>query len=314
MSTDAHCRELKARRFSRFAQGLVLYLLAVILFGAWVRITGSGAGCGESWPTCHGRLVPHTESQKTWIEFAHRVSSGLLGPVALALPVWAWRIFPRGHGARWASLATLILIGVEGALGAGLVLGGLVAEDDSLARALAVALHLGNTLLLMACAVLTAAYARSARAYAELATRRLRTGSAVLLVGLATVSSLGAVTALGDTLFPVGSRAAAQAGASHFLVQLRVVHPVLATGVALLGLWLGGELAQVRGLEAWARGVALLSGGQLVVGIVNIAFGAPGGLQLLHLLLAQSLWMAAVILGVGLYGGSVLNVSGPKRS
>src|SRR5262245_17732865 len=92
-----------ARAFSNFAALTLLYILGVVLFGAWVRVTGSGAGCGDHWPTCHGELIPRTGATATRIEFTHRVTSALSGLLAIALPLWARRVFPRGHAARKAA-------------------------------------------------------------------------------------------------------------------------------------------------------------------------------------------------------------------
>jgi heme A synthase len=297
--------EAGARRFARFAAALLVYLLFVILFGAWVRVTGSGAGCGEHWPTCHGALVPRAPSQATLIEFTHRITSGLLGIASLGLPIWAFRSFPPGHAARRASLATLVLVLVEAAIGARLVLGGLVADNASVSRAVAVALHLVNTLLLTASAALTVATARGARsswfrarpadggAGAEELTSGALLSLWALLVSLVLVSASGAVTALGDTLFPVGLHSAG--AADHFLVELRIVHPVLACGAVLLGLqvWRSCSVGLARPL---ARLVGVGSLVQLAVGGVNIVLRAPGWLQLVHLLSAQLLWIGAVLL------------------
>ncbi|HKO94181.1 MAG TPA: COX15/CtaA family protein, partial [Polyangiaceae bacterium] len=252
----------RQRRFASFAGFLLVYLLGVIVFGAWVRITGSGAGCGEHWPSCHGQLVPRTPSQATLIEYTHRLTSGLLGLLALALPVWAWRCFPPGHGARRASLGTLLLVGVEAGIGAGLVKKGLVADDASVARAVVVALHLVNTLLLTGCAALTVALARPASRAplpASLSARSVASAASPVrsvpawafggvFFGLCAVAASGAVTALGDTLFPVAVAASPQSGAAseHFLVQLRVLHPILACVVVCATLALAWALAPAR--------------------------------------------------------------------
>ena len=308
------------RRFARFASFLLVFLLAVIVFGAWVRITGSGAGCGEHWPSCHGQLVPRTPSQATLIEYTHRLTSGVLGLLALALPIWAWRCFPPGHGARRASIGTLVLVAVEAGIGAGLVKNRLVADDASVARAVVVALHLVNTMLLTGCAALTIALASKpssgARALGSMSRRAAGSaaspaGSAaslarsvpawafgVVLVGLCAVAASGAVTALGDTLFPVAVEPSAQLGAAseHFLVQLRVLHPILACLVVCATFALAWALAQARQTRAWAVALAGLSFVQLVLGALNVLWRAPGWLQLTHLLVAQLLWISAVML------------------
>ncbi len=301
---DPPAPALGQRRFVQFAAFLLAYLLFVIVFGAWVRITGSGAGCGDHWPSCHGQLVPRTPTAQTIIEYTHRLTSGLLGVMSVALPVWAWRSFPAGHGARWSSLSTLVLVLVEAAIGAGLVLNQLVASNASQARAVAVALHLGNTLLLTACASLSVAFASEA---ASRAARPRRPSSDVpsggwllvsLLLGLLLVSSSGAVTALGDTLFPVQSRMGSLAPASseHFLVQLRVVHPVLAAGIVCVALGVARRFAAAPATRFWAWAVGCLAAVQLGLGALNIVLNAPGWLQLVHLLMAQLLWISAVLL------------------
>jgi heme A synthase len=295
-----------SRAFARFAAVLLGYLLLVIVFGAWVRITGSGAGCGDHWPSCQGAVVPRSPNAATLIEYTHRLTSGVLGLLTVLLPLWAFRSYPAGHGARRWSVCTLLLTAVEAGIGAGLVKAQLVADDASLARAVVVALHLVNTLLLTASAALTVAAARSAPLPAPTRAAASSRGSAelwalgTLLGALALVAASGAVTALGDTLFPVPERGGALLhGSEHFLVQLRVVHPILAcvagcAAVALVRLLLGRGLSS--GARPWALALGALSALQLVLGTVNIWLHAPGWLQLLHLLLAQLLWISAVLL------------------
>jgi heme a synthase len=306
-----------SRRFALFAGFLLLYLLAVILFGAWVRISGSGAGCGEHWPTCHGELLPTNRGAAMLIELTHRVTSALSGVFAIVLPLWAWRRFPKGHAVRSASLATLLLIIVEGGIGAGLVLNRLVGEDASALRAAVVALHLVNTLLLTACSALALAWAlappaaslreawRRAGALRELAVERW--AYVAWLVGLVLISAAGAVTALGDTLFvnPAGLPMASPPSADHFLVRLRVVHPVAAVLLALLGAAIVWRLIHVTSVAAPTAhrglyGASVVLGGllslQLLLGALDIAWGAPGALQLAHLLVAQLVWLVSVVL------------------
>jgi heme A synthase len=290
------------RAFAWFAGFVLVYLLAVILFGAWVRISGSGAGCGEHWPTCHGELVPANRGAAMMIELTHRVTSAASGLFAIVLPIWAWRVFPRGHAVRAASLGTLLLILVEGGIGAGLVLNRLVGEDASALRALVVALHLVNTLLLTACSALALFWSlappRLALAAAWSRAGAERYAYALWLVGLVLLSATGAITALGDTLFvnPAGLPMLAPPAADHFLVRLRVVHPVAAVLLSLLGGGIVWWLAQRGLLRRAALGLGGLLVLQLVLGAFNIAFGAPGALQLVHLLLAQLVWLGSVLL------------------
>jgi len=325
-------------RFARWAWFTTAYMLSVILFGAWVRISGSGAGCGQHWPTCHGEVVPRSPSLETMIEYGHRLTSGALGLLVLGLAVAAVRS-QRPLVRRYVLLTGLFVL-IESALGAGLVKAELVANDASMARAIVVGLHLCNTLLLTACSVLTAWYA-SVDVAPRLARGSIRmgwwVGAALMLV-----SATGAVTALGDTIFPKAARFAAATGvgaveqaawqaehADHFLVQLRAVHPVIAVAGALLLLLFARRAAhQLKGPTSSASRnsklqldlcwlLEALVWSQLGVGVFNILLGAPGWMQLLHLFGAQLVWLCFVVLWVpGRRGGpqSAVAVRLPRSS
>src|ERR1700732_3618630 len=88
------------RGVTRFAWAVVWYNVLVILWGALVRATGSGAGCGNHWPLCSGEVVPQTPALATLIEFTHRATSGIDVVLVAVLVVWAFRAFPRRHPAR----------------------------------------------------------------------------------------------------------------------------------------------------------------------------------------------------------------------
>ncbi len=273
-------------RFSKFAWGFLAYLIAVILFGAWVRISHSGAGCGSHWPTCNGEIVPAEPSAAALIEYTHRLTSALCGVLGIVLLVWAWKAFGRGPVAAAAGF-TLLFIVFEGAIGAGLVLGGLVEDDDSAARAVVIALHLTNTLFLTASAALCARWAQ-----AREADRRIFAGRApAFAVGMAVfvlTAASGAVTALGDTLFT----APEAIDAGHFLVRLRIVHPLVAIAAAGYLLWL---LAPQAPADPWAKAAMHAAAAQVALGFLNIALSAPAWLQLVHLLAANVLWICLVI-------------------
>jgi heme A synthase len=292
-------------KLTRFAWLYYAYLLFVILFGAWVRISGSGAGCGGSWPTCRGELVPPSAEAKTLIEYAHRATSGTLGLLSVALVAWVFKA-RTSRRCKVAALVTLCLVLVEALIGAGLVLRELVANDASVARAVVIALHLGNTLVLAAAAGLVALWSAPAVARTQQNTGWLW-GSAGLLLAFALVSMAGAVTALGDTLFPVAPAlesdpfqhvAEGLSSSRHFLIQLRIVHPLLALALT------GGLLVAISHWRTslagspsfkWLRALNVLTYGQVALGVLNIAFGAPTLMQLLHLLLAHLLWLCLVV-------------------
>lgn len=301
-------------RFATLAWAVLGYTLLVIMYGAWVRITGSGAGCGDHWPTCNGEIIPRTESTKTWIEYGHRLTSGILGPLAIGLVVWAFVDRRQTRVTRWCAVLTLGFIIFEALIGAGLVLGELVADNASGARAVVVSLHLVNTLILTSAAAFTAWFGAGNPIPAALRVQFAGRGTLLAcLGGLILVSATGAITALGDTLFPV--RSVTDSGlwarvneelslGAHFLVRLRAVHPVLAIGVGLLTASVGARFAEHSEPQVARLGqrLSILTWAQMVMGSLNILLAAPGWLQLLHLLGAQLVWIFAVLLWAALAG------------
>lgn len=283
-------------RFPRAVWLYLAYLLAVVAFGAWVRISGAGAGCGSHWPLCNGEVIPVAPSTKTLTEFTHRLTSGLCGVFAIALAIWAWRIN------KWvfrAALASLFFVLMEGFIGAVLVKKELVVNDASTSRAIVIALHLGNTLLLTAS---TAAMALWAMRRDDVKPTGLPpTWIAVALLALVFSSMTGAVTALGDTLFPrqpaltgdlFAEVAADLSPAQHFLVRLRIMHPTVAVTTAAIV----GYLLFTIAATPWVIAARIALAAQLLFGLLNIVLAAPAWMQILHLLNAQILWICVAAL------------------
>jgi len=299
-------------RLARFAWMVVAWNLVVILWGAFVRATGSGAGCGQHWPLCNGVAVPRDATVATLIEFTHRATSGLALLALLALVVAVWRSRPAGHPARRAAGWSMLFMLTEAGVGAGLVLFELVADNRSMARALFMAVHLANTFLLLGAMTLTARWLEDRPGGLSVAGRGGRAAIlAALVAGLLVVGVSGAVAALGDTLFPATSLSHALeqdlSPTSHALLRLRVIHPMLATIVALALILVAPRLsidgdAPERVLGPGAR-VALLAGLQTALGAVNVLLLAPVWLQIAHLLVADLLWIALVLLGAAALAG-----------
>lgn len=275
------------RRFTLFALALTLF---VIVWGAWVRASGSGAGCGDHWPVCNGQIIPHDPSSKTLIELTHRLTSGLDLLAVIGTLIIARKVMPKGHAAiRWAWWSLFFML-TEAALGALLVKAELVANNATASRALAMSIHLVNTFLLVAAMTRTAFHAHvDARLDWKLPGARLGLAAAalVLIVGVT-----GSVAALGDTL----QQQSISNPFVSLLIELRIIHPMLAVvaAVALLGLvslaWQSGRAT--RSAIALAGLVVL----QVTVGLVNVMLQAPIAVQLLHLLIADAVWMALLVL------------------
>jgi cytochrome c oxidase assembly protein subunit 15 len=299
-------------RLARFAWLVVAWNLVVIGWGAYVRATGSGAGCGQHWPLCNGEIVPRAPAIATLIELTHRLTSGLALIALVALVVAVWRSRPAGHPARRAAGWSVLFMLIEAGVGAGLVLFQLVADNASLARALFMAVHLANTFLLLGAMTLTARWLQDGPVGLSVAGRGGRAAVlGALAVGVVVVGVSGAVAALGDTLFPATSLAHALqqdlSPTSHVLLRLRMLHPTLALIVVLALIMIAPRLTLdsriAPGVIAPGSCVALLAGLQAALGGLNVLLLAPVWLQLVHLLVADLLWMALVLLAASALAG-----------
>lgn len=297
---DNYKRAMKLNRYTVFSWGTLAFVLLVIVWGAYVRATGSGAGCGSHWPLCNGTVVPRAPEVETMIEFTHRVTSGISMLLVVGMVIGAWRVYPRGHLVRRGAVTSLVLMVVEALLGAGLVIFGLVAEDDSVARAISMALHLVNTFLLVGAITLTCWWA-SGGAAPSLRRQGATTGILALgMAGFVILGMSGAVTALGDTLFSAITMSEARAlGITHWLLPLRVFHPLIAIVVSAY-LILAAVFVAVRRTDRATRRLAatmsVLLLVQLGAGFLNVYLRAPVWLQGLHLLLADLVWITLVLL------------------
>lgn len=296
---------LSQRRYGTYAWFVLGFTVFVILWGAIVRATGSGAGCGNHWPTCNGQIIPQPKVIATVIEFTHRITSALSGLLTIGMVVWAMRAFPKGHLARRGARLSLAFMIFEGFLGAMLVRLDLVADNASVARAVAMGIHLINTMILLGVITLAGWWARGGQGLAF-------GGHGVLgwliyagLIGMLSLSALGAVTALGDTLFPAETLRAGLTQdldpLSHFLIRLRMWHPLLSVALGLYLLAISRSVLHQRPtpiIRQLTMVVALIFVVQLAVGGMNIVLLAPVPIQLAHLLLADLLWITLVLIAI----------------
>src|SRR5258705_160847 len=106
-------RDSRQRRFAQVAWGVLAYNILVIVWGAYVRASLSGDGCGDHWPTCNGGVLLHAPATKTIIEFLHRVTTGFDTPALIALWIWAFRVFPRKHPVRLFAVLSVVFLVIE---------------------------------------------------------------------------------------------------------------------------------------------------------------------------------------------------------
>ncbi len=295
---------LVRKRFALFAWAVLAYNIPVILWGAYVRVSFSGDGCGAHWPFCNGQVIPQHMAAPMAIEFTHRLMTSVDALAAVALVVWAFLSFPRRHAVRRYAVLSLVFLLIEALLGAGLVLLRYVAKDQSAGRAWYLSAHLTNTMLLLGALTATAwlAYSRCERLDLLVMPRRILGALSVTVL----VSITGAVTALGDTLFPAVSLSSGVqqdfSNTASLLLRLRLVHPAIAILGAAYVIWAAASMFRrssgpfpVR--SAGTRVIELITF-QLAVGAVNVALLAPVWMQLFHLLMADVVWIAVVLLAL----------------
>lgn len=291
------------RRFALFAWAVLAFNIPVILWGAYVRISFSGDGCGARWPFCNGQVIPTHMATPMAIEFTHRAMTGVDAFAVLAMCIWAFLAFPRRHAARLYSALSVLFLFIEALLGAGLVLLRLVANNHSGWRALYLSAHLTNTMLLLAALTATAwAASTGIQRVAWRQAPRLLTGALAVTVA---VSITGAIAALGDTLFPAATLASGMAqdfsSTASVLLRLRMIHPVIAVLGAAYLMYVAGRILQRSDsgpLRTAATRVLFITLFQLVAGAVNITLLAPLWMQLFHLFVADVLWIAVVLLAL----------------
>lgn len=291
--------------YCKFALLLLGYALLIILWGAWVRISGSGDGCGPHWPLCQGQIwidSSFTAQAKTLIELAHRIKSGLFGILVVVLFFWARRIFPSEHSGRKAALLALILTITEALLGAKLVLLGLVADNSSAMRAFSMSLHLGNTLFLI--------YALTACWQSNNINQKNQfpwPKGLVLLSHccLLIIAITGSWAALASTLFPseslLNGLAADFSSESHWLLRIRIIHPVLALCLSLFSLYLLEKLKECSSnaeYKSSVRKTTILIIIVVFVGMSTLLTGSPTILKILHLLSADLAWISLALLSM----------------
>ncbi len=296
------------RKYRVLAWSVLVFNVAVVLGGAIVRATGSGDGCGESWPRCTDRLFPANPGVETVIEFSHRITSALAILGVIALLVFAVRLYEKGNRVRNAAAASLGLLLFESVLGAALVIFGWVDQDASIGRMIIVPLHLINTYILVGALTLTAWWSSGNPGPLTPADTGTRRRLALGAIGLVFIGAIGALNALSDSLYPAESFFSGVAeefsGDASWLLQIRIFHPIIAVAVGfgvaylIMGL-IGTATDRTKRFGTVAGGLIFL---QFFVGLVNVMLAAPLESQVIHLAIADAIWIVYVVFSASLLG------------
>ncbi len=290
-------------RFAMYAWLTLLVTFVVILWGDVVQATDSGAGCGAHLLVCNGEVLPAFAGKETIIEFTHRLTSGFVFLMSVGLFIWSRRAYPKAHGVRKGANFSLLFMFTESLVGAALVLFKLVGQDASVTRAIVAPFHLVNTLFLIAAITLTAWFASGGK---EFRWKNQGAINPLLIFGfisLIIIAVMGAITSLGDAIFPVQNTTEAigrsLSAGEHFLVRLRIWHPVAAVALGLY-LLLASRLITSQRPTATTQNLSLaifiIYLLQLATGFMNVALSAILPTQLIHLFLADLLWTLWVLL------------------
>lgn len=304
--------ELKLTRFARYAWFVLAYNLLVIIWGVFLRASKSGDGCGQHWLTCHGEVIPSAPELKTVIEFSHRITSALDGLIVIGLLVWAFRLWKRDKSSKnnlvlKMAIGSFLFVLVEGALGAGLVLTGNTAENLTAARPFWMAGHLITTLVLLAFLSLTAWFASGGKPFNFKAKPQilLLLGSAVF--GILLIGMSGSVAALSSMIFPSETLSEGIAkdfsATSNILLRLRVSHPILSVSVGVylifLAGWIKNKFTEFSQITRWANFLSVLVLVQFASGAITLLTLAPIVMQIVHLFLADTVWISFVLMSAG---------------
>jgi cytochrome c oxidase assembly protein subunit 15 len=306
----SHSRPGGMSQVARFARTALYWNVAVVLWGAYVRATGSGAGCGNRWPLCDGDVVGASANGQTIVEFTHRITSVISLLVVTGLVVWCWRVTKKGDWARYSTVLAAALLANEALLGAALVLLKHVGNDQSAGRVLFLCLHFGNTLLLLATLSLTAVWlSNGSRSFTLIGKWREVSSIGLGLLSTMVTGITGAVTALADTLYPATSLPSSLAqdfsSGAPALLRVRLLHPAVATIAAFYVLWVIWRSSTARHrFSRSAIALIILLFVQVGIGMTNVVLLAPVWVQIAHLFVADALWILLVLASADLVLGA----------
>ena len=268
---------MNSQSFKKFSLFSLSFTFFVILWGAWVRFSHSGEGCGNDWPLCKGQIIPEN-SLTSFIEWFHRLTSGLSLIFILILFVLALKIYPSKHFIRKAASASLVFILLEALIGAILVLAQLTGSNSSFLRVTLSSFHLMNSLLLVATLVIC-------YAGASFKSFKLKKPHIYFLLLFPLLAFTGNIASLAGTLFPSSSLVHALTldflPESHMVLKLRILHPILAAGFFFALLWNANTF----------KILSFLTLCTFLLGLITLLTLSPVFMKLIHLFMAYTLWM-----------------------
>ncbi len=271
--------------------GLVVSILA-ILAGAIVRATGSGDGCGASWPTCNGEIIPNFDTSSELIEFSHRFISGFLLIITLIIFIKSFKDkVPNLHKKIIWLLTFFVLL--EALIGAVIVVYEWVGLNSSSPRIIAVPLHLLNTFGLLGTYTLLFHLTKNSKnSLNNFFDKGFKISLCLFLLSGAT----GSIAALADVIFPSESFIVGLTEDfdrnSEVLTRLRILHPIVATG---LSIYLYSEANRLQEeYKIFTKNIKALILLGVVLGVLNVVSNIILPLSILHLLMADLLWVVYV--------------------
>lgn len=295
-------------RFAKYATFVLIVNILVIMWGGFVSASGAGDGCGEAWPLCASAAERTATGVETFIELFHRATSGIALILVVVMFVRSRRWFERGNPIRTGAFWSLIFMIGEAAIGALIVLFGLVAENENIARAFTQPLHLVNTYLLLMALIMTVYWSRGGTRL-RFADRRFTVLFAIGLGGVLLLSAFGTIASLASTIFPSqtfleGVQKDFSAD-SHYLLRLRIIHPIIATGMGGYLIWLIRTVRErIPATDQLGYSILVIFAMQYALGALNAILLTPIAVQLLHLLLSDLLWLSLIWLAATFFDGA----------
>ena len=277
--------------------GLFLSIVS-ILAGAFVRATGSGDGCGATWPTCKGRIIPALTDTSELIEFSHRSVSGLLLVVTLII-FSKTRKFQKGSLVKSVTNYLTFFVIFEAIIGAIIVLFEWVGLNSSLPRIVAVPIHLVNTFGLLGCyAILYKIIEDDLKEIKSIFNKNFILISLLFLLSGAT----GSITALADVLFPSASFIEGFLEdfdkTSEALTRLRILHPIISSALSVVLYVYSTRINKKYGVNVKLLKTFVIVA--VLLGVFNVMSNIVLPLSILHLAIADFLWISYIYVSIDL--------------